>query len=99
MSFLPGCHRDLKTLHVGCEKPHAYFIPYETRAKAIADNRGTSAYFKTLCGEWNFRFYKSVSDVADFTGREFSADGMDRLAVPSNWQCGLYLGRGYDVPN
>ena len=99
MAFLPGCHLDLKTLHVGCEKPHAYFIPYETREKAISDNRGTSAFFKTLCGEWDFRFYKSVSDVADFTGKEFSDEGMDKLTVPSNWQCGLYLGRGYDVPN
>ena len=29
-------HKDHDFLHVGCEEPRAYFIPYETKEKALA---------------------------------------------------------------
>ena len=54
-------HKELQDLHVGCEKPHAYFIPYETKEKARRGMRGASAYFKSLAGEWDFKFYRSVT--------------------------------------
>ena len=50
-------HLSLESLHVGCEKPRAYFIPYESEDKAIEDNRGESKNFISLCGEWDFKFY------------------------------------------
>ena len=56
-------HKEMLEMHVNCEAPHAYFIPYETLAKAKRGARGASAYFKSLAGEWNFKFYKSVADV------------------------------------
>ena len=31
---IPDYHKTLATLHDGCEKPHAYFIPYPDRAAA-----------------------------------------------------------------
>ena len=54
-----------------------------------------SSYFKSLCGEWNFKFYKNESEVEAFWagGLEFS----DTMTVPMNWQA--KLGAGYDVPN
>ena len=48
-------HKRLETLHVGCEKPHAYFIPFESSEGALSGVRDASAYFKTLCGEWSLR--------------------------------------------
>ncbi|MBR7184279.1 MAG: DUF4981 domain-containing protein [Clostridia bacterium] len=94
-------HRSLDRLHVGCEKPHAYFIPFQS--DAVADraeernNRNLSDRFRSLCGEWNFRWFASLNDVPDFTAPGFSMAGADKLAVPMNWQ--MALGRGYDVPN
>ena len=90
-------HKSLEHLHVGCEKPRAYFIPYQSDAAAATYNRCASNRFYSLCGEWSFRYYASVNDVEDFTAPEWSAEGADRLNVPMSWQ--YALGRGYDVPH
>ena len=87
-------HKELPDLHVGCEKPHAYFIPYETKEKARRGMRGASAYFKSLAGEWNFKFYRSVSEVPESVTEPIVFS--DKMAVPSSWQ--YAIGRGYDVP-
>ena len=97
MNFTFDAHQDQKKLHVGCEAPRAYFIPFESDAKALGDNRGESAFFTSLCGDWDFRFYNSLHDLEDFTLPEFQRDGMDKMPVPRSWQ--TKLGRGYDTPN
>ncbi|MCD7783317.1 MAG: DUF4981 domain-containing protein [Firmicutes bacterium] len=95
--FFPDYYKTQKTLHVGCEEPHAYFIPFASKSKAEKGLRSGSAYFKLLSGDWNFRFYKSVHDVEDFTTGDFDTAGMDKITVPKSWQ--MYTERGYDVPN
>ena len=95
--FFPEYFKTPATLHVGCEEPRAYFIPYDSCEAAESGNRGKSAFFKSLCGEWDFKFYKSVNDVDDFTTAEFCRCGFDKMTVPMNWQ--MELDRGYDVPN
>ncbi len=93
---IPDYHKSLKDLHVGCEAPHAYFIPYSTEESAVAGRRGASPYLKNLTGDWDFRFYSSVADVDDFLAPDFDRTKMDTIAVPKNWQ--MELGRGYDIP-
>ncbi len=93
---IPDYHKSLRDLHVGCEVPHAYFIPFATEEGANKNMRGSSSYFKSLCGDWDFRFYPSVNDVEDFLSPDFDRTTMDTLAVPKNWQ--VELGRGYDTP-
>ena len=88
-------HLSLSHLHVGCEKPHAYFIPFDTRRAADTENRASSSRFVSLCGEWDFTFYKTVRDLPDFTAADYTPAG-DRLPVPMSWQ--MALGRGYDAP-
>ncbi len=85
-------HKKLSTLHVNCEKPRAYFIPFSSEKDADGD-RNLSERFVNLCGEWDFRFYKSVRDVFDLAAAELP----DKMDVPRSWQ--TVLGRGYDVPN
>ncbi|MDD4774323.1 MAG: glycoside hydrolase family 2 TIM barrel-domain containing protein [Eubacteriales bacterium] len=97
MSFLPDYHKNPEILHVGCEEPRSYFVPYDNAAAAKSSDRGKSAFFKSLCGEWNFRFYPTVHDIEHFLSADFCVCGMDKLTVPMNWQ--MALGRGYDVPN
>lgn len=89
-------HRSLSHLHVGCEAPHAYFIPYHSVAAADTCNRAASDRFVSLCGEWAFRYYRSVRDLPDFTDTAWSTEGADRISVPMSWQ--LVAERGYDVP-
>ena len=97
MLHLPDYHTTEQTLHVQCESPRAYFIPFACEKSALRQNRDESPFFKNLCGVWNFRYYPSVHDVCDFTAPDFDTTGMDKLAVPMNWQ--MATDRGYDVPN
>ena len=90
-------HTTQKALHVGCEAPHAYFIPYQSDAAANTCNRAASDRFISLCGEWSFRYYDSLCKLPDFTAAAWAAMEGDRLNVPMSWQ--LALGRGYDVPH
>ena len=87
-------HKSLCALHVGCEDPHAYFIPYATEAEAKSGARNNSSYFKSLCGSWDFKFYESV-DLAD-DPRTDTVDFTDKMDVPSNWQ--YKINSGYDIP-
>lgn len=82
-------------LHINCEKTHSYFIPYETESKAEKGIRGTSEFFKSLNGMWNFKYYDSVFEVEDgFYSLNEDLSLWDTLPVPSNWQ--IY---GYDKPH
>ena len=93
---VPDHHKTLETLHEGCERPHAYFIPYADRDTADRGNRGASPFVKTLCGAWDFRYYESVGDVEDFLAPAFDRAAMETIPVPRSWQ--TMLDRGYDVP-
>ncbi len=90
---IPSYHKDLGSLHVGCEKPRAYYVPYHNEEAALSGNREKSEFFTSLCGEWNFKFYKSFEDIEDdFLKEKFT----ETIAVPRCWQ--TVLGKGYDVP-
>jgi len=97
MRFDFSYHTSLSPLHVGCEKTRAYFIPYESKEKALKSNRALSAAFLSLCGDWDFRFYPSIAQLDDFLSDDFSTDGFDTLTVPRSWQSTLR--KGYDTPN
>ena len=90
-------HKSLEHLHVGCEAPSAYFIPYGTEESAREGNRAESNRFFSLCGEWSFRYYNSVNEIEDFTAESYTAEGAHKLTVPMSWQ--YALGRGYDTPH
>lgn len=90
-------HKTLEHLHVNCEKPHAYFIPYGSDEAAKTGNRAYSNRFFSLCGEWDFRFYESVEDIVDFTAEDYTTEGTERLTVPMSWQ--YTLREGYDKPH
>ena len=87
-------HKSLADLHVGCEKPHAYFIPHSDRDSALKFPRDYSDRFKTLIGKWDFRYFHSVSEL---WGCELSdVDFSEKIDVPMNWQ--NLTDRGYDTP-
>ena len=90
-------HQDPAVLHVGCEAPRAYFIPYHTEETAMGGNRADSRFVRTLCGTWDFTFYPSTDAVPDFCADGFVPHRIDKMPVPRSWQ--TFLDRGYDVPN
>lgn len=94
-------HKDLKTLHLGTEEPRAYYIPAADREEALLKKRDYSSCFKTLCGEWKFKFFDSVEqlpkEVPSLSQLEALMADSDKIRVPMSWQNNL--GRGYDSPN
>ena len=90
-------HQNPAYLHNGCEKPHAYFIPYQSEAAANTTNRANSNYFYSLCGEWSFRYYDALHKVPNFLEANWEFAKGDRLPVPMSWQ--YALDRGYDTPH
>lgn len=99
MLNIPKYYEDPKTLHIGCEEPHAYFVPYLNEENALTKSREDSKYFQLLNGEWNFRFYNSIIDVEDgFYAADYAINGnYNKIKVPMNWQ--MDLDKGYDAPN
>ena len=101
--FFPDYYKRLDVLHYGCCEPRSYFIPYDSEDSAHREPRSNSPFFKTLCGEWNFRYFSSVADVVNFTAGEYAGDEFEKLQVPMNWQMSgrAVTGKGsdYDVPN
>ena len=100
MNFNKTLYRSLAVQHIGCEAPRAYFIPYQSENISDGDitlsgsGRERSAYFKSLCGEWDFRWLPSVDRITD-PDAEFAA--MDeKITVPGCWQ--VENGMKYDVP-
>lgn len=95
MFFVEKHWENPHVLHVNCEKPRAYFIPYESEHKAAEGARGISKYYKSLNGVWKFKYYDTVHGVEDgFYAEEYNASSWDSLPVPSNWQM-----HGYDIPH
>ncbi len=92
----PSYHKSLETLHVGCLEPRAYFIPFSDEKSALSRRRENSQYFISLCGEWDFRFFKSFEDVLREPPEYVDEGGFDKVDVPRSWQ--TYADRGYDVP-
>lgn len=88
-------HQSTETLHVGCEAPRAYFIPFSTKYSALNEKRNESVFFQQLSGEWSFRWYASFGDFRE--SDIYRTDGWDRISVPRNWQ--TYFDRPYDKPH
>ena len=84
-------HATHKTLHVNCEKPRAYFVPFSNACDANDGVREYSEYFKTLTGEWDFKFYNNLFEAEDPAG---AVEFFETLDVPMNWQHAF--GRNYD---
>lgn len=94
MFFVEKYWENPEILHINCEKPRSYFIPYENESVAGTGLRGDSSYFKCLNGVWKFKYYESVHLAEnDFVAAEFDANGWKDIPVPSNWQL-----HGYDIP-
>ena len=91
LSFLT----DPQTLHVGCEAPRAYFVPFGSVAAARTRDRAESDRVLSLSGDWDFRYCRSVRELGDFLAPDAPAF-TEKLTVPMSWQ--LALDRDYDRP-
>ena len=90
MKELMRYHEDFNTLHVNTADDHCYYIPFDRKQNPFAQREESSA-FKSLNGEWDFKFYKSFRELTD--RQILLADFESKIDVPSCIQL-----RGYDNP-
>ncbi len=97
MIFKPY-HKSLEVLHIGTEKPRAYFIPYDGVDNALSGIRNNSPYLTNLCGnDWSFKFFDSFEDLTDeYLTADFDAKDLPLVEVPGCIQ--LYKGLHHDTP-
>ena len=96
MNFKPY-HKSLESLHIGCETPRSYFIPYDNLQDALSGDRNKSYYMTNLCGEWSFKYFKSFEDIDETLYAEnCDCNGLHKVKVPGNFQ--LYDIEGIDNP-
>ena len=76
-------HKSLENLHVGTEKPRAYFIPYDSLEDALSGDRNNSYYLTNLCGEWKFKYFESFEDIDEtlYEG-DYNAQSLESVPVP-----------------
>lgn len=74
------------TVELNREPAHAYFVPYESSAKALQNEKSVldtdeeeSAYRVSLNGEWNFKFAQNPA------AREKAARGAEAAAYVEDW--------------
>ena len=90
-------HKSLEHLHIGTQKPRAYFIPYDSLEDALKGDRNESYYLTNLCGEWNFKYFKSFEDIDESFYEEMKdISALDKVTVPGCFQ--LYEIEGIDKP-
>lgn len=85
-------HQNPKVLHIGCEHPRAYYIPFGSALGAFEGKRENSDRLKLLSGDWSFKYFDSIEQVPEDIALQ-PLDGWDSIPVPSNWQL-----HGYDRP-
>ena len=78
----------------GREYPHADYMLYGSKDRAVANDYSRSEYYKSLDGIWNFRYADDFRELPeDFFLPGFDDSGWDRFEVPSNWEF-----KGYGTP-
>ena len=82
---IPSYHKDLGSLHIGCEKPRAYYIPFHSEEAALVGDREKSEFYFSLCGEWTFRFYNSFEDIGDDSLQKILDKGYMILGLDENF--------------
>ena len=76
--------------------PRAYFVPFSKNEDAFTA-RENSAYFHSLCGEWDFSFFPDVEALGvEKSGFADKVKCADKIEVPMCWQ--MYTDRNYDPP-
>ncbi|MHB0755494.1 beta-galactosidase, LacZ type [Polaribacter sp. M15] len=72
----------------------ATFYTFENSEQAILGDREQSKYYKTLNGDWKFKYVAKPADASnDFQKTSFNSTKWDIIDVPSNWEM-----RGYGTP-
>lgn len=90
--IVPRYYEDLHTLHENTMPNRSYYIPASKRMDNLVEHREASDRIQLLNGNWNFRYYESVTNLKEpFFEPGNPLEGFGSIPVPSCWQ-----NHGYD---
>ena len=79
---------------VNKEYPHADYMLYTSRAKALTNDYSDSKFFKSLNGKWNFKYVTDIELLPqNFQDPAYDDSSWDKFDVPANWET-----NGYGIP-
>ncbi len=90
-----------QVVHINTEAPRATFVPFPDAAMAVAGDRESSPFFRSLDGAWKFNWVPKPEDrPTNFFQTDFDDSTWKTIDVPSNWEMKgygvpIYLGSGY----
>lgn len=91
--IVPRYYENLHVLHEHTMPNRSYYIPASRMMDTSAECRADSDRIQILSGEWKFRYYASIYDVADpFYACDWDLGTFDQIPVSGVWQ--MY---GYDT--
>ena len=83
-----------RVFSVNAEKPHATFVPFADERGARTGDKSASPFFKSLNGEWKFKWVERPGDVpAGFFRPDFDDASWKMIPVPANVEF-----QGYGIP-
>ncbi|QTM99132.1 DUF4981 domain-containing protein [Sediminibacillus dalangtanensis] len=90
----PEWNNNPETFKVNREPAHATLMPYDSIKTALEGDRTASSFYKSLNGEWRFRWSKNPDGrPEDFYKNSYDISTWDTIQVPGNWQL-----QGFDYP-
>ncbi len=90
-----------QVIHINTQAPRATFIPFPDVNAALAGDRESSSFFRSLDGAWKFNWAPKPEDrPTNFFQTDFDDSKWKTIDVPSNWEMKgygvpIYLGSGY----
>lgn len=94
--------QDVSVTSVGRENPRSFFMTYDNRAQAVANDFKASRYFLDLNGDWKF-FYTDdhKKRPSGFERADFNDSSWGTIKVPTNWELqghgtAIYTNHGYE---
>ena len=90
-----------QVIHINIEPPRATFVPFPNANAALAGDRESSPFFRSLDGAWEFNWVPKPEDrPTNFSQTDFDDSAWKTIDVPSNWEMKgygvpIYLGSGY----
>jgi beta-galactosidase/beta-glucuronidase len=86
------------------EPAHTTLVPFADETTALAGDRETSPYFKSLNGDWKFHWSPTPTSAPEgFYREDFDTSDWPTISVPGNWQLQghgkpIYINWGYAFP-
>jgi beta-galactosidase len=85
---------DVRVLQINREAAHTSMMVYASEQSALSYSKNSSAYCKSLNGDWKFQWSEKPADrPVSFYQSDFDDSEWKDIPVPSNWEL-----EGYGIP-